>query len=87
VKRKEAAIRCSSEKPSDYQIKNLLGSDSRLAGEIFNRVKRRILTNEDNQDQNSDSDNSIPISSCTSLGWNFSQIDRWFINNHFATRS
>lgn len=42
----EFVDKCCGEKPqkSDYQIKNLIGSDSRLAGETVERVKRKILT-------------------------------------------
>ena len=39
----EFVEKCCGEKPTDHQIKHLLGSDMRLTGETFERVKRKIL--------------------------------------------
>lgn len=41
---KEFVEKCHGEKPSHHQINHLLARDSRLVGETFERVKRKILT-------------------------------------------
>ena len=64
----EFVEKCCGEKSTDHQIKHLLGSDMRLTGETFERVKRKILalmkTKQKQMKKDSASLPTVPVPTC-----------------------